>query len=265
MTRLPSALLDVGSAVQWLRLYEDVIDDPKVQRLPATLFRHWVNLLCLANQGKPRGRIPHRPDDIAFRLRISTEDAADVVSALVAAELIEIEDGHLVPHNWDKRQFKSDDVNARVQAHRARNVTGNVSPPTPPQHHETLHATAPDTEQRQRQKQTPPPTPPNGHQRCAFADAVGPKKWGLYVENFEGLNPLLDGAWLRATLAEVETQGYGLPPPQMHAPLEKVYGQLAETFRRDSSGINNPRAYARRLAVDVFRDWSSAGAKAGSG
>ena len=45
---------------QWLRLYDDVLDDPEVQRLPPDLFKHWVNLLCLANKGTLRGTLRKR-------------------------------------------------------------------------------------------------------------------------------------------------------------------------------------------------------------
>jgi hypothetical protein len=33
---------------QWLRLYTDLINDPKVQLLPAEDFKGWINILCIA-------------------------------------------------------------------------------------------------------------------------------------------------------------------------------------------------------------------------
>ena len=33
---------------RWFRMYAEVVDDPKVQRLSPALFRAWVNVLCLA-------------------------------------------------------------------------------------------------------------------------------------------------------------------------------------------------------------------------
>jgi hypothetical protein len=36
--------------MKWLRLYSDVVSDPKVQRLPGEKFKAWVNLLCVASQ-----------------------------------------------------------------------------------------------------------------------------------------------------------------------------------------------------------------------
>jgi len=32
---------------QWFRMYAEVLDDPKVQRLSGDEFKAWVNILCL--------------------------------------------------------------------------------------------------------------------------------------------------------------------------------------------------------------------------
>jgi hypothetical protein len=128
--------------MQWLRLYDDVLDDPKVQRLPPDLFKHWINLLCLANEGQPRGTLPSCLDDLAFRLRLTTPDAYAMMIDLKERGLMDFIDERWKPHNWDTRQFKSDDVNVRVKALRERNVTRNVAQKS----NETLRVTAPDTD-----------------------------------------------------------------------------------------------------------------------
>lgn len=85
-------------------MYDDLLDDPKVQRLDPVLFKTWVNLLCLASRND--GTLPGI-EDIAFALRISDDDAASRMADLVAKGLID--DGEeLTPHNWNARQFKSD-------------------------------------------------------------------------------------------------------------------------------------------------------------
>lgn len=112
--------------MKWLRLYDDLLDDPKVQKLPAPLFRHWINLLCLANKGAIRGVLPDMAD-IAFRLRVEEDRAEEIVAALTAAGLIECDGaGQLHPHNWETRQAASDDVNKRVAEYRARAKNGNA-------------------------------------------------------------------------------------------------------------------------------------------
>lgn len=123
--------------MDWFRMYSEVVHDAKVQKLSPTMFKHWVNVLCLANNAEPRGRVP-LPTDIAFGLRISEGRAAVLLDELLALQLLDADDeGNLYPHNWEARQFESDNSTARVQRFRnkktvTRNVTSNVSE-TPPE------------------------------------------------------------------------------------------------------------------------------------
>lgn len=126
--------------MQWLRLYDDVLDDPKVELLSPKMFRYWVKILCLANKGKPRGRIPNDMHAIAFRLRVRISDAKTIIDELQTRTLLDRDGDYFVPHNWDEWQKKSDSSAERVAAHRARNVTAdepcNVTdllPVTPPE------------------------------------------------------------------------------------------------------------------------------------
>jgi hypothetical protein len=111
---------------RWFRLYDNTVDDPKVQQLSAENFRGLVNLWCLAS--KNDGKIPS-VNDVAFRLRMSQKKAEKILAALTAAGLIDDTDEELTPHNWSSRQYKSDTSNERVQRHRERkcNVTSTVT------------------------------------------------------------------------------------------------------------------------------------------
>lgn len=126
----------------WFRLYNEVVDDPKVQRLSGAMFKHWINVLCLASKN---GGIVPSLKDVAFKLRINESKAALMLDELLALTLLDAgQEGELRPHNWEGRQYRSDDVTARVQKSRAkRNVTGNAD--------ETLHVTPPDTDTDQKQ------------------------------------------------------------------------------------------------------------------
>jgi len=111
----------------WLRLYTSVLDDPKVQRLPAEEFRGWINMLILAKEGD--GLLPSI-EDLAFRLRITEADATRLTETLVQRGLLDSDGKNITPHNWHNRQFQSDASTERVK--RYRNVTRNVSE-TPPE------------------------------------------------------------------------------------------------------------------------------------
>ena len=134
----------------WFRMYRGVINDPKVMKLPEVLRWRWTALLCLTADD---GRLPG-VGEIAFGLRISEDEAGASLWDLNAAGLIdEVEPGVYAPHNWQGRQYKSDNSTARVQKHRDKlkqqvnsfdNVSGNVSE-TPPD-----TETEADTEKRSR-------------------------------------------------------------------------------------------------------------------
>lgn len=101
----------------WFRFYAETLNDPKVQKLPAAIFKGWVNVLCLASDCD--GYIPPLPD-IAFALRLDPDAAEALVDDLIEAELVELNGAGYVPHNWDKRQYKSDRSTDRVVQFRAR-------------------------------------------------------------------------------------------------------------------------------------------------
>jgi hypothetical protein len=120
---------------RWFRVYDELVDDPKVQCLAPELFRVLVNVWCIAS--KHKGRLPPMAQ-MAFALRMTLEQATAAIAALRAAGLIEGDAEGSRPHNWDGRQFKSDGSNERVGRFRQRQRNGecNAGEPatvTPPE------------------------------------------------------------------------------------------------------------------------------------
>jgi hypothetical protein len=130
---------------RWLRVNEDCIDNPKVLKLPDALRWQWVALLCVAS--KNDGVLPPI-DDVALCLRVPEAKAAEYITKLVKAKLIDREGDVFVPHNWSKRQFKSDTSTERVKRYRdkKRNVSSNVS--------ETVTETAPEQSRTETEQNT---------------------------------------------------------------------------------------------------------------
>lgn len=120
--------------MEWFRFYHEVVDDPKVQRLAPPLFKHWVNLLCLAARNAERGTLPSLAD-LAFGLRLSEAKVRAILTDLEAAGLLDRDGETLQVHGWTRRQKRSDDVSKRVAKHRSGN--GSVT------FHETLPETLP--------------------------------------------------------------------------------------------------------------------------
>lgn len=135
--------------MRWFRFYDDALNDPKVQRLPAELFRGWINLLCIAS--KHGGEIPSDPQALAFLLHTTEQKASSLVASLISAQLLDL-DEQLRPHNWDDRQYASDSAAERMRRHRQRkrDVTSDVT------------VTPQIQIQKQIQKEEPPLVPPAG-------------------------------------------------------------------------------------------------------
>lgn len=118
--------------MRWFRFYNDAMRNPKVAQLSDAHFRLWVELLCMASEYD--GRIPHE-ESLKALLRRRLDHLKAGLSALLKAGLIDaLEDGY-TPHDWDKRQYKSDLSTERSRKHREK---CNVA--------ETVSATAPDTD-----------------------------------------------------------------------------------------------------------------------
>lgn len=101
-------------ANQWFRMYGEFATDPKVQMLSEANQRRYIMLLCLRCSN---GDVTLHDDEIAFQLRISSEEWAATKAVLLGKKLI-TEDSR--PTAWDKRQYLSDSSAARVAAHRAK-------------------------------------------------------------------------------------------------------------------------------------------------
>jgi len=116
---------------RWFRFYAEALDDPKVQKLDPSTFKHWVNLLCLA--AKNDGVLPAQ-DDIAFALRIDDIACQSLLDRLLIAGLIDILKGgpngsRIAPHGWSARQYKSDVSTDRVKRFRERSRNVSETPP----------------------------------------------------------------------------------------------------------------------------------------
>ena len=94
----------------WLRLYTETVNDPKVQKLPAELFKAWINLLCVAKEYDRDGELPSI-DDLSFALRVTRDIVESVTRDLLENGLLFIEGNTntFCINGWKKRQFISDD------------------------------------------------------------------------------------------------------------------------------------------------------------
>jgi hypothetical protein len=101
---------------RWFRLYDELLNDPKVQQLPPHLFKGLINLWCLASKNNGIIQI----DAVAFNLRMDQDKASRLVKALIELGFFEGADTVLTPHNWSGRQYASDNSADRKRAYREK-------------------------------------------------------------------------------------------------------------------------------------------------
>jgi hypothetical protein len=152
---------------RWFRVYEDLVDDPKVQRLEPLLFKALINLWCLTSAN---GGVLPPNDVIAFKLRMKPQKAQHLLDRLKAEGLFEVEEAGTC-HNWAARQYKSDveDPTAaeRMRRHRNRQRNNGVTRPVPSRSPETEAETEKTPSQGRMNSSGEAPARPNGQRGLA--------------------------------------------------------------------------------------------------
>ncbi len=108
----------------WLRLYDTILDDPKIQMLSDRAFRMLINLWCLAK--RRGGFIPDDMGVLMFALRWPETRIRDTMALLIGAHLVERVDGGYEPHDWADHQYAGDSDAERMQRYRQRKKERNA-------------------------------------------------------------------------------------------------------------------------------------------
>jgi hypothetical protein len=213
---------------RWFRLYSDAMRHPKVARLTDKEFRLWVELLAVAadNDG-----VIHALDELRYTLKRRLDHLSTGVERLISVGLITpLADGY-EPHNWKKRQYKSDVSTYRVQKHRAK---GNVSE-TPPD-------TETDTETEAEKNITP-----NGVCASAVADTPDLLIFGFGDMRLAALAVM--AAWFQ--WAEAEIDAGRLKPEHVVAEWNQVAARLGKPKVRDLTPERRQLLKARIAQYDL--------------
>lgn len=214
--------------MQWLRLYADLLNNPKAQTLPGDLFKIWINCLCIACNADEtfHGTLHETIDETAYALRLSKEDTQEALDRLVSARLLILEDGlyHIV--NWDKRQFKSDTSTDRVKAFREKKKKqlGNVS------------VTPPDTEQNQIQRQN------RTDKNIEPPEGVSSEVWSDFVKHRKAKRSAITRTALEGIEREALKAGWTLEAALSECCQRGWTGFKAEWVNKDQKGSNNGKS-----------------------
>ncbi len=223
-------------AKQWIRLYTEVVDDPKVQTLPPEQFKFWVNCLCLA--GKHNGKLPN-VGSLAWTLRETPEKIKEWTSALESAQLLENKGGDVIPHGWKDRQYEDSTSAERTRRYRERHCDVTVTS------QETSHVTseASHVTNMQRHRSVSVSASDSSLKDVSKDFGIFWARWGALTHRIQR-----HADALRAWIGVVEP---GEEPAVMEC-LER-YGASDEVLR---GVVSNPEKWLYEQARDQWRgDW----------
>jgi len=101
------------TSMPWVKIYTEILDDPKIARLGIQTKWRFIELLLVAGECDSEGYIvngdePLTIEDIAWRLRTTPEELQPDIDALLGIGIIDIEDdGALLIVNFSQRQGRS--------------------------------------------------------------------------------------------------------------------------------------------------------------
>jgi hypothetical protein len=88
----------------WIKLYHEILDDPKMGRLSDTLFRRVIELFLIAGDLNLQGLLPS-PADIAWRLRVPEGELEPQMQTLRAVGILSLQpDGQWIVTHFKDRQ-----------------------------------------------------------------------------------------------------------------------------------------------------------------
>jgi DNA-binding transcriptional regulator YhcF (GntR family) len=108
----------------WIKLYTEILSDPKMGRMTDRQYRTCINLFLIGGQVDNDGELAST-DDIAWKLRMDAAAVSDDLAELAKLGIVEDRDGIWYVTKWQKRQAKppsaeNEEVAKRVREHRER-------------------------------------------------------------------------------------------------------------------------------------------------
>jgi hypothetical protein len=221
--------------VRWFRLYDDIIDDPKVLLLSPEWRWNYVALLACANRHKVRGELPNA-QELSVHLRVSVNKAQHIIDRFKGLGFVDQSDDgiRLMIHGWHRRQFKSDDITDRTA--RSKQRQRERSQERCEERHGNVAGNGPDTD-TEAETESPPSvlakaktSSPKGKKLVDFVlpDWIPADAWADWEESRRATkNPLTPGARTRCvnTLARLRSVGQD-PRAVIDQAIERGYRGL---------------------------------------
>lgn len=103
----------------WIKLYHEILDDPKMGMMTPELWQRTVQLFLVAGEYDQNGLLPP-VQQLAWRLRLGNEECNETLHKLLQCNIIAVtDDEKFIVKNFQKRQKASDGAE-RVRQYRER-------------------------------------------------------------------------------------------------------------------------------------------------
>jgi DnaD/phage-associated family protein len=107
-------------AKYWIKLYIEILNDPKMGRMSDRLYRRTIEMFLLAGDYDDKGRLPPL-HDMAWRLQVADEQLETEMIELQRMGILDVVDGEWIVSKFEERQSKmSDAERKRRQRERAK-------------------------------------------------------------------------------------------------------------------------------------------------
>jgi len=109
----------------WIKLYIEILDDPKMGRLTAEQWRLAIELFLLAGEQNKNGILPSLPD-MAWRLRIDENELLQTMSELEQVGILSQDGDAWIVTNFARRQDKISDAERSKAWRRNELIRNNI-------------------------------------------------------------------------------------------------------------------------------------------
>jgi len=255
----------------WIKLYHEILHDPKMGQLPDNLWRRAIELFLLAGETEDEGALPPT-SDIAWTLRLDQSQLEQEMLELAKVDILtETEDGWLVTHFAARQEARTGAQRAKRYRERKRSAQyyGNET------RNETVTNRYTDVEvdkeeDRDKEVEVDADIPKNGDgdkNQPAAADPAKETAWNAWCEchpmqvnsmdadEFEALcqeykpewigeaikeanrskqSRLISWNFVNAILSRWEREGFKAPRGPMPDKIPKAFAGLQELIGEDS-------------------------------
>lgn len=157
----------------WIKLYTEILKDPKMGRLTDKQFRTCINLFALAGEHDQEGALPSVAD-MSWTLRMDEAELLDNLNELAKVGIVRCVNDTWLVCKWQERQAKApsaapDKVLQRVHEYRQRQRNESV---TTLQDEVKRGVTPPETD-TDTDTESEPPIPHTVHARASVTRTIG--------------------------------------------------------------------------------------------